>query len=60
MLTRQTILKTVVLFFALLWVVDADAAIYKWKDENAKIYFTDDITFSSSSLLNEHFGVFPS
>jgi rfaE bifunctional protein nucleotidyltransferase chain/domain len=26
---------------------------------NGKIYFTDDITFSSSSLLNEHFGVFP-
>ena len=44
MLTRQTILKTVVLFFALLWVVDADATIYKWKDENAKIHFTDDPT----------------
>jgi rfaE bifunctional protein nucleotidyltransferase chain/domain len=26
---------------------------------NGKIYFTDDITFSSSSLLNEHFGIFP-
>ncbi|HIB42781.1 MAG TPA: cytidyltransferase, partial [Nitrospina sp.] len=24
-----------------------------------EIYFTDDITFSSSNLLNEHFGVFP-
>ena len=24
-----------------------------------KIVFTDDITFSSTSLLNEHFGVFP-
>ncbi|MGQ0665460.1 MAG: PfkB family carbohydrate kinase [Nitrospiraceae bacterium] len=24
-----------------------------------KIFFTDEITFSSSSLLNEHFGVFP-
>jgi hypothetical protein len=44
MLTRQTILKTVVLFFALLWVVDADAAIYKWKDENGKTHFTDDPT----------------
>ena len=26
---------------------------------NGEIYFTDDITFSSSNLLNEHFGVFP-
>lgn len=26
---------------------------------NGKIYFTNDITFSSSNLLNEHFGVFP-
>ena len=26
---------------------------------NGEIYYTDDITFSSSSLLNEHFGVFP-
>jgi rfaE bifunctional protein nucleotidyltransferase chain/domain len=26
---------------------------------NGKIYFTNDITFSSSSLINEHFGVFP-
>jgi rfaE bifunctional protein nucleotidyltransferase chain/domain len=26
---------------------------------NGKIYFTNDITFSSSSLLNQHFGVFP-
>jgi rfaE bifunctional protein nucleotidyltransferase chain/domain len=25
-----------------------------------KIVFTDDVTFSSTSLLNEHFGVFPS
>jgi rfaE bifunctional protein nucleotidyltransferase chain/domain len=24
-----------------------------------KVYYTDEITFSSSSLLNEHFGVFP-
>jgi rfaE bifunctional protein nucleotidyltransferase chain/domain len=26
---------------------------------NGKIYFTNDITFSSSSLINEHFGIFP-
>ena len=44
MLTRQTILKTGVLFFALIWVVDADAAIYKWKDDSGKIHFTDDPT----------------
>ena len=25
-----------------------------------KIVFTDDVTFSSTSLLNEHFGIFPS
>jgi rfaE bifunctional protein nucleotidyltransferase chain/domain len=29
------------------------------KKFNGEIYFTNDITFSSSSLLNEHFGVFP-
>jgi rfaE bifunctional protein nucleotidyltransferase chain/domain len=28
------------------------------KKFGGEIYFTDDITFSSSSLLNEHFGVF--
>ncbi len=32
------------IFFALLWIVDADAAIYKWKDENGKTHFTDDPT----------------
>lgn len=44
MLTRQTILKTGILFFALIWVVDTDAAIYKWKDENGKFHFTDNPT----------------
>ncbi len=34
----------VLIFFALLWTVDADAAIYKWEDENGKTYFTDDPT----------------
>lgn len=44
MLTRQTILKTGVLFFALIWVVDADATIYKWEDEDGKFHFTDNPT----------------
>ncbi len=44
MLSRQTILKSIVLFFALIWVADADAAIYKWIDENGKTHFTDDPT----------------
>lgn len=30
--------------FALFWIVDADAAIYKWKDENGRTHFTDDPT----------------
>lgn len=42
MSVRQTI--PVLIFFALLWIVDADAAIYKWKDENGKTHFTDDPT----------------
>lgn len=42
MLTRQTI--SVLIIFALIFVVDANAAIYKWKDENGKIHFTDDPT----------------
>jgi len=29
------------------------------EDHGGKIVFTNDITFSSTSLLNEHFGVFP-
>ncbi len=29
------------------------------ESHGGKIVFTDDITFSSTSLLNEHFGVFP-
>ena len=38
MSVRQTI--PVLIFFTLLWIVDADAAIYKWKDENGEV-FTD-------------------
>ena len=30
--------------FALIWFADADAAIYKWKDENGKTHFTDNPT----------------
>src|SRR4029077_2284832 len=29
------------------------------REVGAKIAFTDDVVFSSSSLLNRHFGVFP-
>lgn len=28
-------------------------------EHGGKVFFTDEITFSSTSLLNEHFGVFP-
>jgi len=44
MLSRQSILKSIVIFFVLVWVVDAEAVIYKWKDENGKTHFTDDST----------------
>ena len=30
------------------------------EEHGGQIFYTDEITFSSSSLLNEHFGVFPS
>lgn len=29
------------------------------EEHGGKVFYTDEITFSSSSLLNEHFGVFP-
>lgn len=41
MLARQKILKSFFFFFALMWVVSADAVIYKWQDENGKSHFTD-------------------
>jgi hypothetical protein len=44
MSVRPTILKSVLIFFALIWLADAEAAIYKWKDENGKTHFTDDST----------------
>ncbi len=44
MLARQTFLKSVLVFIALIWVVDAEAAIYKWKDDKGKTFFTDDPT----------------
>ena len=44
MLARQIFLKPVLVFIALIWVVDAEAAIYKWKDDKGKTFFTDDPT----------------
>lgn len=38
----QINLTLIVFIIGLLWFVDADAAIYKWKDENGKFHFTDD------------------
>ncbi|MBC8287853.1 MAG: DUF4124 domain-containing protein [Nitrospinae bacterium] len=42
MLARQAM--SILIIFALIWVVDADATIYKWKDEKGKTHFTDDPT----------------
>lgn len=44
MLSSQSILKSIVIFLALIWVVDAEAVIYKWKDDNGKTHFTDNPT----------------
>ena len=44
MLSRHSILKSIVIFFVLIWFVDAEAVIYKWKDDNGKTHFTDDPT----------------
>jgi hypothetical protein len=53
MLVRQAILKSVLLFFALIWVVDADAAVYKWKDEKGKTNYTDDPTRVPEAFRNK-------
>jgi hypothetical protein len=53
MLVRQTILKLVLLFFALIWVVDADAVVYKWKDEKGKTHYTDDPTRVPEAFRNK-------
>ena len=44
MLAKQSILKSVVIFFILIWFTDANAAIYKWRDENGIAHFTDNLT----------------
>ncbi len=42
MLARQTI--SALVFSILICAVDSNAAVYKWRDENGKIHFTDDPT----------------
>ena len=44
MLAKRSILKSVIIFFILIWFTDVNAAIYKWRDENGKTHFTDNLT----------------
>ena len=44
MLAKQSILKSVIIFFILIWFTDVNAAIYKWRDENGITHFTDNLT----------------
>jgi len=44
MLAKRSILKSVIIFFILIWIADVDAAIYKWRDENGITHFTDNLT----------------
>jgi hypothetical protein len=44
MIPRKTNLVITVFIMGLIWFADADAAIYKWKDENGKVHFTDNPT----------------
>jgi hypothetical protein len=41
---KLTNLTMIVFAIGLVWLVNADAAIYKWKDENGKTHFTDNPT----------------
>lgn len=55
MLPRLLTLKTIVIFFALIWVFNAEAVIYKWKDTNGKTHFTDDPTKVPEEFRNKPF-----
>jgi hypothetical protein len=44
MLAKRSIIKTVIVFFSLIWVTDVNAEIYKWRDENGITHFTDNPT----------------
>ena len=44
MLAKRSILKSVIIFFILIWFTVVDAAIYKWRDENGITHFTDNLT----------------
>jgi hypothetical protein len=44
MLAKRSILKLAIIFFILIWFTNVDAAIYKWRDENGKTHFTDNLT----------------
>ena len=42
---RQTVLRWIFIpFLFFLWASPAWGAVYKWKDENGRLHFTDDIT----------------
>ena len=44
MLAKRSILKSVIIFFILIWFTNVNAAIYKWRDENGITHFTDNLT----------------
>jgi len=44
MLAKRSILKSVIIFFILIWFTDVNAAIYKWRDENGITHFTDNLS----------------
>jgi hypothetical protein len=44
MLSRQAELKLIAIFLLMIWVVDAEAVIYKWKDDSGKTHFNNDPT----------------
>ncbi len=59
MQSRRTILILAMIFLVGGPVLFADAAIYKWKDENGKTYFTDDPTkvpetFRKKPFIKDH------
>jgi hypothetical protein len=44
LLAKRSILKSVIIFFILIWFTSVNAAIYKWRDENGITHFTDNLT----------------
>ena len=55
MLAKRSILKSVIIFFILIWFTDVNAAIYKWRDENGIAHFTDNLTKVPKAFREKHF-----